>query len=99
MSCFILTVICYDLQEKRFHTFLRQKKQIADLMQEMDRSPETNFEKEVLCEEDTQFTLSADNMHSLDALVAEVNAYLIPGIYAQGYVVFRKYSYFNWYHS
>ena len=71
-----LTVFCYDLQEKRFHTFLRQKKQIADLMQEMDRSPETNFEKEVLCEEDTQFTLSADNMHSLDALVAEVNIYL-----------------------
>ena len=42
-------------------------------MLEMDRSPETNFEKDVLCEDDSEFVLSQDNMHSLDALVAEVS--------------------------
>lgn len=62
----------YFLQEKRFSTLLHQKKQISDLMLEMDRSPETNFEKDVICEDDTDFILSQDNMHSLDALLAEV---------------------------
>ena len=41
-------------------------------MLEMDRSPETNFEKEVICEDDTDFVLSQDKMQSLDAFIAEV---------------------------
>jgi hypothetical protein len=38
----------------------------------MDRSPESSFEKEVVNEEEESFALSKDNMHALDALVAEV---------------------------
>lgn len=38
----------------------------------MDRSPDSSFEKEVVSEDEATFTLSMDNMHALDALVAEV---------------------------
>ena len=38
----------------------------------MDRSPETSFEKEVVNDEDSAFILSIDNMHALDALLAEL---------------------------
>ncbi|KAL4232074.1 carboxypeptidase C prc1 [Mactra antiquata] len=55
----------------RFEKFIKQKKEIADLMLQMDRSPETSFEKEVVKEDEALFTLSMDNMHALDALLAE----------------------------
>ncbi|XP_053406995.1 protein regulator of cytokinesis 1-like isoform X2 [Mercenaria mercenaria] len=57
---------------QRYETFIKQKKEITDLMLQMDRSPESGFEKEVVNEEEASFTLSKDNMHALDALVAEL---------------------------
>ncbi|XP_060551130.1 protein regulator of cytokinesis 1-like [Ruditapes philippinarum] len=59
-------------KRQRYETFIKQKKEIADLMLFMDRSPESSFEKEVVNEEEESFALSKDNMHALDALVAEL---------------------------
>ena len=41
-------------------------------MLQMERSPDTPFEKEVVNEDEAAFVLSSENMHALDALVAEV---------------------------
>ncbi|XP_052225919.1 protein regulator of cytokinesis 1-like isoform X3 [Dreissena polymorpha] len=59
-------------KEKRMSQFIKHKKQIADLMLEIERAPETSFEREVMVEEESQFSLSAENMHALDALLAEL---------------------------
>lgn len=75
MDCFLCifdTHLSLHSQEKRQNLFIKQKKEIADLMLEMDRSPETNFEKEVVTEEEGRFVLSTDNMSALEALLAEV---------------------------
>ena len=41
-------------------------------MLDMDLSPGTNFEKEVVVEDETRFILSTDNMSDLESLVAQV---------------------------
>ena len=64
-------VTCGIFQEKRWKTFLKQKKEITDLMLLMERSPETTFEKDV--EDESQFVLSDYNMNSLNILREEVS--------------------------
>lgn len=60
-------------QEKRFKEFVSKKKQIVELCREVDRNPQSDFECEVLCEEDNTFLLSTENMKSLKVLLTEVN--------------------------
>jgi len=52
--------------------FIGRKKQISDLMLEMERSPDTAFEREIVTEDESRFILSTDNMSSLEAVLAEV---------------------------
>ncbi|WAR22447.1 PRC1-like protein [Mya arenaria] len=57
---------------RRYSTFIDRKKHISDLMLEMERSPETAFEQEVVVEDESRFVLSCDNMSALEALLSEL---------------------------
>ncbi|XP_056006579.1 protein regulator of cytokinesis 1-like isoform X3 [Ostrea edulis] len=59
-------------KEKRFKEFVSKKKQIVELCREVDRNPQSDFECEVLCEEDNTFLLSTENMKSLKVLLTEL---------------------------
>ncbi|KAL3864027.1 hypothetical protein ACJMK2_005739 [Sinanodonta woodiana] len=58
-------------KEKRFKEFVSTKQKIVDLFLEMDRNPDTDLEREVLCEEDQCFILSVENMSAIKVLLAE----------------------------
>ncbi|XP_052773912.1 protein regulator of cytokinesis 1-like isoform X2 [Mya arenaria] len=59
---------------RRYSTFIDRKKHISDLMLEMERSPETAFEQEVVVEDESRFVLSCDNMSALEALLSELQS-------------------------
>nr|XP_022335550.1 protein regulator of cytokinesis 1-like isoform X2 [Crassostrea virginica] len=59
-------------KEKRFAEFVSKKKQIVELFHEIDRNPQSDFECDVICEEDTTFLLSTENMKSLKVLLTEL---------------------------
>lgn len=47
------------------------KKQIIVHMNELDRAPETSFEKDVVCEDEDSFCLSRDNITALKLLLCQ----------------------------
>lgn len=59
-------------KEKRFHEFVNSKKEIVKLFEEMEKSPESDFARDVVCESDTSFQLSTDNMKALKVLKVEL---------------------------
>lgn len=59
-------------KEKRFVEFVSKKKQIVELFHEIDRNPQSDFECDVICEEDNTFLLSTENMKSLKVLLTEL---------------------------
>lgn len=67
----ILTASCF--QVKRHAEFTELKKQIILYMEELDRVPETSFEKDVVCEDEDSFCLSRDNITSLKLLLCQVS--------------------------
>lgn len=58
---------------KRHAEFTELKKQIILYMEELDRVPETSFEKDVVCEDEDSFCLSRDNITSLKLLLCQVS--------------------------
>lgn len=71
LLCHILTASCF--QVKRHAEFTELKKQIILYMEELDRVPETSFEKDVVCEDEDSFCLSRDNITSLKLLLCQVS--------------------------
>lgn len=59
-------------QARRYAEFTDLKKQIILYMEELDRIPETSFEKDVICEDEDAFCLSRDNITSLKLLLCQV---------------------------
>ncbi|XP_063738693.1 protein regulator of cytokinesis 1b isoform X1 [Eleginops maclovinus] len=57
---------------KRYAEFADLKRQIIVYMAELDHTPETSFEKDVVCEEEDAFCLSRDNISSLKLLVCQL---------------------------
>ena len=51
---------------------MNSKKEIIKLFQEMEKSPESDFSRDVCCESDTSFQLSTENMKALKVLRVEV---------------------------
>lgn len=60
------------LQEKRREEFVSRKRQIILLMEELDHTPDTSFEREVVCEDEDAFCLSEDNIAALQHLLQQV---------------------------
>lgn len=52
------------------------KKQIIVYMGELDHTPETSFEKDVVCEDEESFCLSRDNITSLKLLLCQARTML-----------------------
>uniref|UniRef100_A0AAX7UNR6 Protein regulator of cytokinesis 1b n=1 Tax=Astatotilapia calliptera TaxID=8154 RepID=A0AAX7UNR6_ASTCA len=59
-------------EERRHAEFTELKKQIILYMEELDRVPETSFEKDVVCEDEDSFCLSRDNITSLKLLLCQL---------------------------
>ncbi|KAG9489195.1 hypothetical protein GDO78_005278 [Eleutherodactylus coqui] len=58
-----------DLREAEF---VKTKKRIILCMQELDRLPDTSFERDVVCEEEEAFCLSKENLEALHQLLFQL---------------------------
>ncbi|KAM6342376.1 protein regulator of cytokinesis 1-like [Podargus strigoides] len=59
-------------KEQRREEFVSRKRQIILLMEELDHTPETSFERDVVCEDEECFCLSTDNIAALQTLLQQV---------------------------
>ncbi|KAL8613110.1 hypothetical protein ACOMHN_035051 [Nucella lapillus] len=59
-------------KEKRHKEFFSTKQKIVALTREMDYDPETSFERDLICEDDEAFQLSAENMASLKTVLHDL---------------------------
>lgn len=63
-----------DLREAEF---VKTKKQIILCMEELDRLPDTSFERDVVCEEEETFCLSKENLAALHQLLFQLEEQII----------------------
>uniref|UniRef100_A0A8V5HE91 Uncharacterized protein n=1 Tax=Melopsittacus undulatus TaxID=13146 RepID=A0A8V5HE91_MELUD len=61
-------------KEKRREEFVSRKRQIILLMEELDHTPDTSFEREVVCEDEDAFCLSEGNIAALQHLLQQLEA-------------------------
>ncbi|XP_062998826.1 protein regulator of cytokinesis 1 isoform X2 [Elgaria multicarinata webbii] len=59
-------------KERRQMDFLSTKQQIILCMEELEHSPDTSFERDVVCEEEAAFCLSAANIAALKDLLQQL---------------------------
>ncbi|CAH1783464.1 unnamed protein product [Owenia fusiformis] len=59
-------------KERRATIFGTQKKSIVKMMEALDQLPSTDFERDIICEEDDTFLLSSENMKALKTLHEEL---------------------------
>lgn len=64
-------LLCH-FQEQRQKQFVNSKRQIILLMEELDHTPDTSFEQDVVCEDEEAFCLSEDNIAALQNLLQQV---------------------------
>ncbi|NWV28242.1 PRC1 regulator, partial [Origma solitaria] len=62
------------LKEQRREEFVSNKRQIILLMEELDHTPDTSFERDVVCEDEEAFCLSEDNIVALQNLLQQLEA-------------------------
>uniref|UniRef100_A0A8C3D951 Uncharacterized protein n=1 Tax=Corvus moneduloides TaxID=1196302 RepID=A0A8C3D951_CORMO len=62
------------LKEQRWEEFVSNKRQIILLMEELDHTPDTSFERDVVCEDEEAFCLSKDNIVALQNLLQQLEA-------------------------
>lgn len=55
-----------SLRSKRFAVFSETKLAVITLLEELEAEPDTTFERNVVCEDDDSFVLSASNLQALD---------------------------------
>ncbi|NXD38205.1 PRC1 regulator, partial [Copsychus sechellarum] len=63
-----------SLKEQRQEEFVSNKRQIILLMEELDHTPDTSFERDVVCEDEKVFCLSKDNIMALQKLLQQLEA-------------------------
>ncbi|KAH0620142.1 hypothetical protein JD844_014775 [Phrynosoma platyrhinos] len=59
-------------QERRRAEFLETKRRIVRCMEELEQSPESSFERDVVCEDEEAFCLSVENIAALKALLQQL---------------------------
>nr|XP_016853767.1 PREDICTED: protein regulator of cytokinesis 1 [Anolis carolinensis] len=59
-------------KERRWAEFLDTKQQILLRMEELEQSPETTFERDVVCEDEDAFCLSTQNIANLKELLQQL---------------------------
>lgn len=63
---------CFGFQEHRQAEFLHTKQQIILCMGELEHTPDTSFERDVVCEDEDTFCLSKENLAALKDLLQQV---------------------------
>ncbi|NXK10782.1 PRC1 regulator, partial [Herpetotheres cachinnans] len=61
-------------KEQRREQFVSRKQQIILLMEELDHTPDTSFERDVVTEDEEAFCLSEDNIAALQNLLQQLEA-------------------------
>ncbi|NXV76413.1 PRC1 regulator, partial [Atlantisia rogersi] len=61
-------------KEQRRKEFVSSKRQIILLMEELDHTPDTSFEQDVVCEDEEAFCLSKGNIAALHSLLQQLEA-------------------------
>ncbi|NXJ85048.1 PRC1 regulator, partial [Trogon melanurus] len=61
-------------KEKRQEEFVSSRRQILLLMEELDYTPDTSFEQDVVCEDEEAFPLSTDSIAALRNLLQQLEA-------------------------
>ncbi|KGL91688.1 Protein regulator of cytokinesis 1, partial [Charadrius vociferus] len=61
-------------KEQRREQFVNSKRQIILLMEELDHTPDTSFEQDVVCEDEEAFCLSEENIAALQNLLQQLEA-------------------------
>uniref|UniRef100_A0A8D2LHX6 Protein regulator of cytokinesis 1 n=1 Tax=Varanus komodoensis TaxID=61221 RepID=A0A8D2LHX6_VARKO len=61
-------------KERRRLDFLSTKQQIVQCMEELEESPDTSFERDVVCEDEGAFCLSTENIAALKELLRQLEA-------------------------
>ncbi|NXU77368.1 PRC1 regulator, partial [Oreotrochilus melanogaster] len=61
-------------KDQRREEFVSSKRQIILLMEELDHTPDTSFERDVVCEDEEAFCLSLDNIAALQSLLQQLEA-------------------------
>ncbi|XP_074011892.1 protein regulator of cytokinesis 1 [Numenius arquata] len=61
-------------KEQRQERFVSTKRQIILLMEELDHTPDTSFEQDVVCKDEEAFCLSEDNIAALQSLLQQLEA-------------------------
>ncbi|NXV83894.1 PRC1 regulator, partial [Atlantisia rogersi] len=61
-------------KEQRREEFVNTKRQIILLMEELDHTPDTSFEQDVVCEDEEAFCLSRENIAALHSLLQQLEA-------------------------
>ncbi|NXL27851.1 PRC1 regulator, partial [Glaucidium brasilianum] len=61
-------------KEQRREEFTSNKRRIILLMEELDHTPDTTFEQDVVCEDEEAFCLSKDNLAALQGLLQQLEA-------------------------
>ncbi|NP_001004494.1 protein regulator of cytokinesis 1a [Danio rerio] len=59
-------------KERRHAEFVEMKRQITVLMEDLEQSPDTTFEKDAVCEDEDAFCLSVENISSLKVLLRQL---------------------------
>ena len=59
-------------QEKRLRVFRNDKTKIIGFLNDLERSPDTSFERNVVCEEEESFMLTTENLNALRDLHDQV---------------------------
>ncbi|NWH41964.1 PRC1 regulator, partial [Chloropsis hardwickii] len=62
------------LKEQRREEFVTNKRQIILLMEELDHTPDSSFERDVVCEDEEAFCLSKENIEALQNLLQQLEA-------------------------
>ncbi|XP_036590881.1 protein regulator of cytokinesis 1 isoform X2 [Trichosurus vulpecula] len=61
-----------ETKASRREEFINTKKQIILCMEELDHTPDTSFERDVVCEEEDAFCLSLENIAALQTLLRQL---------------------------
>ncbi|XP_077865480.1 protein regulator of cytokinesis 1-like [Saccoglossus kowalevskii] len=59
-------------QNSGYNIFTKTKQDILDILEDLEQSPNTSFERDIVCEEEDSFLLSAENMDALKSLHTEL---------------------------
>uniref|UniRef100_A0ABM0LVK7 Protein regulator of cytokinesis 1-like n=1 Tax=Saccoglossus kowalevskii TaxID=10224 RepID=A0ABM0LVK7_SACKO len=59
-------------KDSRYNIFTKTKQDILDILEDLEQSPNTSFERDIVCEEEDSFLLSAENMDALKSLHTEL---------------------------